>query len=156
VCLGLSLLSNSLWLSRMTSSYLSCNNLCCNSLLAWITKQFNSPDFAFVRMDKPIPRNFWILVDSCITPCVKYIYGYLGRQKHNTLHLSCKNYFVHGCDYLIILNALFRRQHLVQKNLKTNNLNIKIVYMSNRVLLCHWCVCYIVSVIWLLLILPTY
>jgi hypothetical protein len=47
VCLGLSLLSNSLWLSRMMSSYLSCN-LYCNSLLARITKQSNSPDVWFL------------------------------------------------------------------------------------------------------------
>jgi hypothetical protein len=43
VCIGLNLLSNSLWLSRMTSSYLSCNS-CCNSLLPRITKQSNGPD----------------------------------------------------------------------------------------------------------------
>jgi hypothetical protein len=47
VCLGLSLLSNSLWLSRMISSYLNCNSYC-NSLLARITKQFNSPDVWFL------------------------------------------------------------------------------------------------------------
>jgi hypothetical protein len=43
VCLRLSLLSNSIWLSRITLSYLSCN-----SLLARITKQFNSPDVWFL------------------------------------------------------------------------------------------------------------
>jgi hypothetical protein len=43
VCLGLSLLSNSLWLSRITSSYLSCNSSC-NSLLARITKQSKGSD----------------------------------------------------------------------------------------------------------------
>jgi hypothetical protein len=47
VCLGLSLLSNSLWLSRMTSSYLSSNSYC-NSLLARITKQFNGSDVWFI------------------------------------------------------------------------------------------------------------
>jgi hypothetical protein len=47
VCLALSLLSNSLCLSRMTSSHLSCNS-CCNSLLARITKQSNSSDVWFL------------------------------------------------------------------------------------------------------------
>jgi hypothetical protein len=47
VCLGLSLLSISLWLSRMMSLYLSCNS-CCNSLLARIAKQSNSLDVWFL------------------------------------------------------------------------------------------------------------
>jgi hypothetical protein len=47
VCLGLSLLRNSLWLSRMTLTYLSCNS-CCNSLLVRITKQFNGLDVWFL------------------------------------------------------------------------------------------------------------
>jgi hypothetical protein len=47
VCPGLSLLSNSLWLSRIMLLYLSCNS-CCNSLLARITKQSNGSDVWFL------------------------------------------------------------------------------------------------------------
>jgi hypothetical protein len=39
--------SISLWLSRIMSSYFSCNSYC-NLLLAWIMKQFNSPDVWFL------------------------------------------------------------------------------------------------------------
>jgi hypothetical protein len=47
VSLGLSLLSISLLLSRMTLSHVSCIS-CCNSLLAQITEQSNSPDIWFL------------------------------------------------------------------------------------------------------------
>jgi hypothetical protein len=47
MCLWFNLLSNSLWLSKMTLLYLSYNS-CCNSLLARITKEFNGPDVWFL------------------------------------------------------------------------------------------------------------
>jgi hypothetical protein len=53
VCLGFSLLSISLRLSRMTSSHLSCNSYC-NSLLTRITKQSNDLDVWFLVATKKI------------------------------------------------------------------------------------------------------
>jgi hypothetical protein len=47
MCLGLSLLRNSLMLSGMNSSHLSCNSYY-NSILAQITKQFNGPDVCMI------------------------------------------------------------------------------------------------------------
>jgi hypothetical protein len=77
VCLGLSLLSNSLWLSRMMSSYFSCNS-CCNSLLARITKQFNG-------------LNVWFLVATS-----------LATEKKTQLQLNLQlNYMNHDVNLMV-------------------------------------------------------
>jgi hypothetical protein len=82
VCLGFSVLSNSLWLSRMTSSYLSCN-----SLLAWITKQFNNP-------------NVWFLVATSLATEKISVTTQLATQLHESRYKSNDLEFYWTISYL--------------------------------------------------------
>jgi hypothetical protein len=158
--------SISLWLSRMTSSNLSCNS-CCNSLLAWITKHFNSPDV-------------WFLVATSLATEKILVATQLATQLHESRCKSNGLKFYWALSYFSVyweiakaflpcmdssfslkwgLSSVFKKKHdwnfmkLFGENLETPKKWLKMHGWKhqNRVhyLQCEWNLAVLVAILWL-------